>query len=102
MVVDVIKVGRSHVKISVAFVDGDFHVATLYRDHVLTLSETRCSRVVDAGKCVEARFERLKIDGLSSQEHGEVNQIVARLKTALDADLRADIETLQMDESLSS
>lgn len=26
MVVDVIDVGRSHVKIAVAFVDGDFHV----------------------------------------------------------------------------
>jgi len=98
MVVDVIDVGRSQLKISVAFVDGDFHVATLYRDQVLTLSETRCSGVVNAGKCVEARFERLRIGGLNSHERGEVNQIVARLKAALDADLRADIETLQLDE----
>jgi hypothetical protein len=94
MVVDVMDVGRSQLKISVAFVDGDFHVATLYRDQVLTLSETRCSGVVNAGKCVEARFERLRIGGLNSHERGEV----ARLKAALDADLRADIETLQLDE----
>lgn len=97
MVVEVIDVHRSHLKISVAYADGEFHVATLYRDHVLTQSETRCPSVVNAGKCVEARLDRLRIGGLHSHERWEINQIVARLKAASDADLREDIESLQLD-----
>jgi ABC-type glutathione transport system ATPase component len=80
MVVDVIDVGRNHLKISVAFVGRDFHVATLYRDNVLALSEGRCSGIVQAGKLVTAKLDRLKEGHLNSQERQEIKEIIARLK----------------------
>jgi hypothetical protein len=93
MVVDVVDVGRNHLTISVAFLDGEFYVATVYRDEVLPLSETRCSGVIAAGRCVAARLDRLKIGGVNSHEREEISRIVGKLKAAFDA----DVESLQLD-----
>jgi hypothetical protein len=64
----------------------------VYRDDVLTLSETRCSGVVEAGRCVAARLDRLKMGGLNNHEREEISRIVEKRKAAFDA----DAESLQL------
>lgn len=87
MVVERVKIGRNKLEISVAFVNGDFDVATVYDGEVLGMSETRCSDIVTAGQCVQARRERLKCGVLTDQEREEIGTVLRRRAKELKVEL---------------